>query len=730
MSSRPYHVLPGNPEQGGARPGPQGVNFCTFSRFATRIDLLLFDHPNATQPFQIIELDPKVNRTFFYCHVLVEDLPQDGIYYAWRAEGPHDTQATGCRYDRSKVLLDPWCSTVDDRLWDRRAACAPRNELDAAPSSLVDTASSDARPSLDSGAASIPPVLGGNVATAMRSLVVSDTYDWEDDTPLHIPLRDAVIYEVHLGGFTRHPCSGVHHPGTFAGFIEKIPYLQGLGITHVELLPVMAFDPQDVPPHTAALGLTNYWGYSTHSFFAPHPGYSIAPERARDEFRDLVKALHRAGIAVILDVVYNHTAEGGPDGPTISFKGLGNEIFYHLDPADRRRYRDYTGCGNTVNCNHPLVARFLLDSILYWVRQMHVDGFRFDLASALGRGEDGKPQYHAPILWAIELSPALARTHLIAEAWDASGLYQVGDFPGFRWAEWNGRYRDLVRAFVRGDRGLIPKLATCVAGSSDLYESVGRLPRNTINFVTCHDGFTLNDLVSYNDRHNEANGEGNRDGNPQNLSWNCGAEGPTDDPEILALRRRQAMNLVAILLLSQGVPMLLGGDEVLRTQGGNNNGYCHNNALSWFDWGLVEANREMLDFVGGMIRLRRRHPSLTRDRFLTGTPARGQTLPDIAWHGVELGAPCWDDLESRSLAFTLAGTNPVEAPLHVMLNMHDQPQDFALPALLGQSWHLAVDTAATPALHAPGGQPLVVSARYRIAGRGVVVLEGEAAKTA
>ncbi len=612
MSSRTYNILPGNLEHGGARPDPVGVNFCTFSRFATRIELLLFDRPDAIQPFQTIELDPKVNRTFYFWHVLVEGLPQDGIYYAWRAAGPYDTQTTGCRYDPSKVLLDPWCVTVDDRLWSRQAASLPGDAL---------------------GMPGMATLLGDNIATAMRSLVVSDTYDWEGDTPLHIPLKDAVIYEVHLGGFTRHPSSGVRHPGTFAGFIEKIPYLQALGITHVELLPIMAFDPQDVPPHTAALGLENYWGYSTHSYFAPHPGYSLAPERARDEFRDLVKALHRAGIAVILDVVYNHTAEGGEGGPTISYKGLGNEIFYHLDPADRRHYRDYTGCGNTVNCNHPLVARFLLDSILYWVRQMHVDGFRFDLASALGRGEDGQPQYHAPLLWAIELNPNLARTHLIAEAWDASGLYQVGDFPGFRWAEWNGRYRDLVRAYVRGDHGLIRELATRIAGSSDLYEPLGRLPRNSINFVTCHDGFTLNDLVSYNAKHNEANGEDNRDGNPRNLSWNCGVEGPTDDLAVLALRRRQTMNLVAILLLSQGVPMLLGGDEFLRTQGGNNNGYCHNNNLSWFDWGLVESNREMLDFVGGMVRLRRRHPSLRRERFLTGTPPRGQTLPDITWHG-------------------------------------------------------------------------------------------------
>jgi isoamylase len=690
MSRPTYKALPGGLEQGGARPGPNGVNFCTFSRHATRIDLLLFDGPEAMEPFQIIELDSKVNRTFFFWHVLVEELPADGIYYCWRADGPSDTEVSGCRYDYGKALIDPWSTEVDHRLWDRHKASLP----------------------------------GDNLATSMRSVVVSDTYDWEDDAPLHTPTQNAVIYELHVGGFTRHPSSGVGHPGTFSGLLEKIPYLQRLGVTHVELLPIMAFDAQDVPSHTADLGLSNYWGYSTHSFFAPHPGYSIEPRRARDEFRDMVKALHRAGIGVILDVVFNHTAEGGSDGPIISFKGLGNEIFYHLDPEDRRRYRDYTGCGNTVNCNHPLVVRFLLDSLLYWVRQMHVDGFRFDLASALGRGEDGRPQYHAPLLWAIELSPTLARTHLIAEAWDASGLYQVGDFPGYRWAEWNGRYRDLVRAFVRGDPGLIPELATRIAGSSDLYEADGRLPRNSINFVTCHDGFTLYDLVSYNNKHNQANGEDNRDGDNHNLSWNCGVEGPTNDPAILALRRRQAMNLIAILMLSQGVPMLLSGDEMLRTQKGNNNCYCQDNDLTWFDWDLVETNRDMVDFVSGMITLRRRHPSLARERFLTGQPQPGQSLPDIAWHGVQLDRLDWDDPEGRALAFTLAGTSAEEPHLHVMLNMGEKTLSFAVPQFQGRTWYLAVDTGANPALFPPGQLPKVKAHRRRVEPHTVVVLEG------
>ena len=395
----------------------------------------------------------------------------------------------------------------------------------------------------------------------------------EADEPLARPQQNAIIYELHVGGFTSHPSSGVAHPGTFDGLIEKIPYLKALGITHVELLPIMAFDEQDVPPDTAALGLENYWGYSTHSFFSPHPGYCVTPEQGthQREFRDLVKALHRAGIGIILDVVFNHTAEGGEGGPIINFKGLENGVFYHLDAADKRIYRDYTGCGNTVNCNHPIVASFILNCLEYWVREMHVDGFRFDLASAMARGEDGHPLRDAPLIWGIELSEQLAATKLIAEAWDAVGLYQLGNFPGFRWAEWNGRYRDLIRGFVRGDRGLISEVATRISGSPDFYQPQHRLPINSINFVTCHDGFTLHDLFSYETKHNHANGEDNRDGHNENISSNCGVEGDTADPQILALRRQLAKNTTAILLLSQGVTMLLAGDEVLRSQRGNNN---------------------------------------------------------------------------------------------------------------------------------------------------------------
>jgi len=689
MTASRYRVQPGRWDQGGATFVEDGVNFCIISRFAEQVELLLFEGEQDQDPFQIIDLDPRINRTFLFWHCLVENL-SDGTYYNWRVNGRCDTRETGCRIDGGKALLDPWATTVSDRLWNRELACRP----------------------------------GDNLGSAMRARVLRDTYDWEGDEPLHVPLNEAVVYEMHVGGFTRHPSATVTHPGTFSAVAEKIPHLQDLGITHVELMPVMAFDPQDVPPQTARLGLENYWGYSTHSFFAPHPRFAVDPARARDEFRDMVKALHRAGIGVILDVVFNHTAEGGEGGPTISFKGLGNETFYHLDFTDRRRYRDYTGCGNTVNCNHPLVARFLVDALLYWVRQMHVDGFRFDLASAMARGEDGNPQYHAPLLWHIELAPLLNRSHIIAEAWDAAGLYQVGDFPGFRWAEWNGRYRDLIRAYVRGDPGLVPEVATRIAGSSDLYEPRGRLPMNSVNFVTCHDGFSLWDLVSYNHKHNEANGEGNRDGHSHNLSWNCGIEGPTDDPEILSLRRRQARNFVAILMLSQGVPMLLSGDEMLRTKQGNNNTYCQNNAISWVDWGQLDENRSMYEHVRGLIRLRRRHPTLTRDRFLTGLSEDGQALPDITWHGVGLSQPGWDNPLNRRLAFTLAGTTPEEPPLHVMLNMDTEEAEFAVPSLEGRRWRLAVDTAQEPGVWELGGQTAIPRGRIKVAARSVVVLEG------
>jgi glycogen operon protein len=490
----------------------------------------------------------------------------------------------------------------------------------------------------------------------------------------------------------------------------------------------MAFDEQDVPAAAAARGLRNYWGYSTHSFFSPHPGYCVDPALADREFRALTDALHEAGIGVLLDVVFNHTAEGGAQGPMINFKGLSNEIFYHLDAADRRRYRDYTGCGNTVNCNHPLVSSFIVQSLEYWVEQMGVDGFRFDLASVFARDQRGELMPDPPVPWAIESSRILSRVPLIAEAWDAAGLYHVGAFPGMAWAEWNGRYRDVMRRFVRGDPGLVGEVATRIAGSADLYADDGRLPGNSINFITCHDGFTLHDLTSYNTKHNEANGEDNRDGTGDNASWNCGVEGQTSDPVILAVRVRQAKNCLALLMLSRGVPMLLAGDEVLRSQGGNNNAWCQDNALSWFDWKRVETHRDMLRFTRESIALRRRHACLTANRFFDGKPIDGRGIPDIVWHGSRLNEPPWHDAQGRLLAFTMAGVAGDEEDLHVILNMSDQAVDAALPSIPGRRWNVALDTSRSSPedIIARERQKPCAEASYRAGARSVVVLEARA----
>jgi isoamylase len=691
-----YATQPGHPYPFGVTFDSRGTNFSVWGRFATRVELLLYERSDSQTPFQVIELDPEVNNTFYAWHVYVEGLAP-GTIYGWRMDGPGDTWATGFRFDKEKVLLDPWARAVTHELWDRRRACLP----------------------------------GDNGEFSMRGIVLDDDhYDWEGDKPLNHPLEDAIIYEMHLGGFTRHPTSQVARPGTFSGVIEKIPYLKALGITDIELMPVMAFDEQDVSAGVAARGLRNYWGYSTHSFFSPHPGYAVSPEKGthRREFRDMVKALHRAGIGVILDVVLNHTSEGGQGGPTINFKGMANPGFYHLDPNDRRIYRDYTGCGNTVNCNSPIVSHFLIDCLEYWVREMHVDGFRFDLASVLVRDQDGSPMYYAPTPWRIEFSNTLANSAIIAEAWDAAGLYQVGDFPGFRWAEWNGRYRDVIRRFVRGEKGLVGEVATRLSGSSDLYEPHGRLPINSINFVTCHDGFTLYDLVSYNGKHNEANGQDNRDGANENCSWNCGQEGETKDPLILSLRRRQAKNFIGILLLSQGVPMLLAGDEVLRSQRGNNNAYCHDNELGWFDWALTEQNKDMFRFIKEMIAFRKRHACLRRRRFLRGERQPGRHFPEVTWHGAKINEPPWQDASGQILAFTLSGVAEGEEDIHVVLNMADRAVQAELPPVPDSTWFKAVDThqdSPADVLEPPEQLP-VTEGSYTVQPRSVVAFERRA----
>ena len=692
-----YPLKHGKPYPSGSKYSAKGVNFSIFSRHAEHVELLLFSSAESDEPFQIIRLDKDINRTFFSWHVYVSKLPA-GTWYTWRMDGVGQARESSFRFEKDKNLLDPWATAVSQKRWNRKAACKP----------------------------------GDNTLTAMRCMVTDDHYDWEGDTPLAIRSEKAIVYELHVGGFTRHPSSKVVNPGTFSGLIEKIPYLQKLGISHVELLPVMAFDEQDVPRKTADLGLKNYWGYSTHSFFSPHPGYCVTPEQGThvQEFRDLVKALHKAGIGVIMDVVFNHTAEAGADGPVINFRGIGGKSFYHVDKIDKSILRDYTGCGNTVNANHPLVARFIISCLEYWVREMHVDGFRFDLASAMARGENGEVLQDPPVLWGIELSEQLIKTKLIAEAWDAAGLYQVGSFPGYRWAEWNGRYRDIIRQFVRGDKGLLAELATRISGSSDLYEHQGRLPINSINFVTCHDGFTLNDLFSYNEKHNEANGEDNRDGCSNNLSYNCGIEGIATDKRILEFRKQQAKNVFSILLLSQGVPMLLAGDEILHSQLGNNNCYCQDNELSWIDWTMTEKNADILRFVQQMIALRKRHPSIMRRRFLTGHTIEGKDLSDVSWHGVEINKPLWFDQDARILSFTLAGIEENEANLHIILNMSDDITDIELPKIAGKKWCIAVDTSQPSPndIVLPEDQKSYEKTHYKANNKSVVVLESVSSK--
>ena len=640
----------------GATPSLRGVNFSIFSRQAAGVQLLLFDGVDDGRASRVIRLDPSANRTYHYWHVFVPNV-RPGQLYAYRVEGPFDP-SSGMRFDPTKVLLDPYGrGVVVPEAYGRDAARRP----------------------------------GDTAGTAMKSVVIDvSAYDWEGDALLRRPSSQTIVYEMHVGGFTRHPSSGLPEKtrGTFAGLIEKIPYLKRLGITAVELLPVFQFDSQDAPP-----GRVNYWGYAPVSFFAPHQGYSSRrdPLGAVDEFRDMVKALHRAGLEIILDVVFNHTGEGDHRGPTLSFRGLDNTTYYILE-ADRSRYANYSGTGNTLNANHPIVRRMILDSLRYWVETMHVDGFRFDLASILDRDESGKVMPNPPVLWDIESDPALAGTKLIAEAWDAAGLYQVGSFVGDSWKEWNGRFRDDVRSFFRGEEGTIGRFVDRLIGSPSLYGHKQREPEESVNFVTCHDGFTLNDLVSYNGKHNEANGEDNRDGADDNRSSNYGVEGPTEDPAVDTLRTRQVKNFLTVTMLSAGMPMILMGDELRRTQGGNNNAYCQDSEISWFDWTLVTTRADVHRFVT-LLNARRVLRDVEHEQRRV---ALNQLLrqADITWHGVKLGEPDWRP-SSHSIALTVRSALD-SALYHVILNAYWVPLEFELPSLgrgPDDSWRRWIDTS-------------------------------------
>jgi len=570
----------------------------------------------------------------------------------------------------------------------------------------------------------------GTAGAPMKNVVIdSSAYNWEGDAPLRRPAARTIIYEMHVRGFTRNPNSGLPEKarGTYAGLIEKIPYLKELGITAVELLPVFAFDAQDCPA-----GLVNYWGYQPVSFFAPHPAYSSRrdPTGPIDEFRDMVKALHRAGIEVILDVVFNHTAEGNRDGPTICFRGLDNPTYYILE-SDRSRYADYSGTGNTLNANNPIVRRMIVDCIRYWVSEMHIDGFRFDLASILARDESGNVMPSPPVLWDLESDPLLAGTKFIAEAWDAAGLYQVGSFVGDSWKEWNGRFRDDVRAFFRGEEGSLRQFVDRMVGSPQMYGHKQREPEQSINFVTCHDGFTLNDLVSYDHKHNVANGEQNRDGSDDNKSWNCGTEGPSDNPSIDKLRNRQIKNFLTATMLSIGMPMILMGDEVRRTQHGNNNDYCHDDESTWFDWSLLKKHADLHRFVS----------LLNARRLLRSTEyeARRLTLNQIiagatkSWHGVRLGEPDWGD-RSHSVAICVE-MRAEKILVHLIFNAYWEPLDFDLPkpaANAHGTWRRWIDTSlASPRDIVPWTEAPEHSAdTYRADARSVVVLFADASAAA
>lgn len=747
-----FSISRGRPLPLGASFSAEGINFALLCRHGTSVTLVILPEAGGTKPLDEIRLDPRHNRTGDHWHVRVHGLP-DTFCYGWRVDGPKGPKH---RFDPSRLLIDPAGTMVSNGAkWAGTCETDPQR-------------------------------------TSRRTLFHrGNRYDWKDDAPPLVPLEDSVIYEVHVRGFTCHPSSGVAAPGTFQGLIEKIPYLKWLGVTSVELMPVFEWDECDCPFFNPATNerLTNYWGYNPIAFAAPKSAFAATAKQygQLNEFRDTVKALHEAGIEVILDVVFNHTGEGDDRGRTYNFRGLDNELYYMLD--DHGRYLNYSGCGNTVNCNHPVIRDLLMTCLRYWVGDMHVDGFRFDLASILGRDRRGNVMVEPPVIESIAEDGVLADAKLIAEPWDAAGLYQVGGFPfGRRWSEWNGHYRDDVRRFWKGDSGVVPRIASRVCGSADIYQWSGRLPRHSVNFVTCHDGFTLHDLVSYNGKHNEANGEGNRDGMNENDSWNSGAEGETDDARVLDLRVRRAKSLMATLMLSQGVPMLLAGDEFLRTQQGNNNAWCQDNEISWLNWELAKTNEGFLRFTREMIWLRRRHPVLRRRRFFNGEMRRTASMPweagpfpaagpvraseagradiahiasadatgrptdapgplattatppvlaDIYWHGVEPFQPDFG-LYSRSLAYSLDGRftgreqdhdYQLDCDFYIAMNAWHEPLKFRIPpSPTRRRWRWLVDTSQpSPQDFIPEGEgPAVLDGTaVPVAPYGLIVLMSE-----
>lgn len=679
-----FGLRPGFPMPLGASLTGRGINFAVYSRHAKACSLVLY-RPTEDKPCAEIPFLPEFRVGDVFA-MIVFDLDPDSLEYGFRMDGPCEPRA-GHRFDVTRLLLDPMAHAVSGaEVWG--AADESRKRL-------------------------------------YRSILAPQDFDWQGDQPLGLPMADLVIYEMHVRGFTRSPTSGVKHAGTFAGMRAKIPYLKELGVNCVELMPVFEFDELENPrsnPLTRER-LYNYWGYSTVGFYAPKAGFAATGslDMQVDELKTLIRELHRSGIEVILDVVFNHTAEGNEHGATISFRGLDNRTYYMLEPDGR--YYNFSGCGNTLNCNHPVVRDFVLNCLRFWVAEYHIDGFRFDLASILGRDATGAPLANPPLLESLALDPVLGKTKLIAEAWDAGGLYQVGTFPAYgRWAEWNGKFRDCARKFLKGDAEQVTELAQRLSGSPDLYYQRG--PAASVNFITCHDGFTLADLVSYNQKHNEANGEENRDGANDNHSWNCGVEGPTDDAAIKAMRRRQIKNALALLFVSQGPPMLLMGDEVGRSQDGNNNAYCHDSALNWLDWTLQETNAELFQFCRRLIAFRNHHPALRNSYFA------GQSLHDadsfaISWHGVQAWQPDWAPY-SRTLAMMARRTNAAGEHdiVYAAFNMFWEPLEFELPPPTSGQWRLFADTGASPPgdIYDLGQEPLLEDQRILLGARSTVIL--------
>ena len=679
-----YRFGLGRPRPFGATVVEGGINFSVFSSHATACTLVLF-RIGGKKPLVEIPI-PEVFRTGHVYAVTVFDLDYKTIEYGFRFDGPWDPQ-NGHRFNRQHILLDPYAKYIGGRdIW---GAVPDKNDI-----------------------------------YPHRARVYVDDFDWGNDRQLDIPIEDLIIYEMHLRGFTAHPSSKVQNPGTFAGAIEKIPYLKELGVNCIELMPIFEFDElanKYISPQTGE-ALVNYWGYNPIGFFAPKSNYAAGSAFGTSprELKTLVKECHRSGIEVWLDVVFNHTAEGNEKGPVLSYRGIDNKTYYLLDGDGG--YYNFSGTGNTFNCNHPIARVLLLDCLRYWVSEYHIDGFRFDLASSMGRDRDGIPLSNPPLLEALAHDPILAKSKLIAEAWDAGGLYQVGSFPAYgRWAEWNGRYRDDLRQFVKGDPGKVGDIAARIQGSPDIYAERG--PRASINFVTCHDGFTLRDLVSYQRKHNYANGEYNYDGADDNHSWNCGHEGETAQPAVNALRLRQTKNFLSILMVSQGVPMLLMGDETGQSKGGNNNSYCHDSPLNWFDWRRLVTYQSLYRFTRTLIQFRKRHPILRRRAWFQYHDIGGG-YPDISFHGRQLWQPNWGH-EAHELAFLLCHPDDM---IYVIMNVYWETQYFDLPPLpAGSRWHTAVNTmlASPQDCHPPGDEPPLQNQRQIMVGaRSVVILVG------